>query len=135
MNNDITFAADGNYLTILDKGEKFSQYYGNLVTFSKIKSPFSVMDTLGNDISVTIELKWTPQREGKKNREKYTLSIGKPKKRWHLWSSLQWIHARCKGSWSWCREDPFGRKIDQLLHKMLYLYQKTRFVCSAWWPG
>lgn len=54
-NGDIAFAADGDYFTILYKDEELSQQFGNLVTLGKINAPLSVIDTLSDEITVTID--------------------------------------------------------------------------------
>ncbi|WP_051309045.1 cyclophilin-like fold protein [Desulfogranum japonicum] len=55
-NGDLAFAADGNYFAILYKDEEISQQYGNMVTLGKITVQPSIMDTLDEQISVTITL-------------------------------------------------------------------------------
>ncbi len=56
LNGDIDFATDGNYFTILYKDEDISQQFGYQVNLGVIDAPLSVMDTLGSDITITIEL-------------------------------------------------------------------------------
>ena len=56
MNGDIDFATDGNYFTILYKDEDISQQFGYQVNLGVINAPLSVMDTLGEDITIKIEL-------------------------------------------------------------------------------
>ncbi|PLX96337.1 MAG: hypothetical protein C0621_02065 [Desulfuromonas sp.] len=55
VNGEIAFAADGAYFTILYKDEEISQQFGNLVTLGKITDPLSIMETLSDEISVTLE--------------------------------------------------------------------------------
>ena len=53
---DIAFAADGNYFAILYKDEEISGQYGNMVTMGKLSGDPLIMETLENQITVTIEL-------------------------------------------------------------------------------
>lgn len=56
LNGDIDFATDGNYFTILYKDEDISKQYGYQVNLGTILAPLSVMETLGDNISIHIEL-------------------------------------------------------------------------------
>lgn len=55
-NGDIAFAVDGNYFTILYRGEEISRQYDGIVTLGVLDAPLSIMDTLETRISVGIAL-------------------------------------------------------------------------------
>lgn len=56
LNGDIDFARDGNYFTILYEDQEKSQQYGHQITLGKIDGPLSVIKSMGNDITIRIEL-------------------------------------------------------------------------------
>lgn len=56
LNGDIDFARDGDYLTILYKDEESSEVYGHQVNLGVVDCDLSLLDSLGQTITLRIEL-------------------------------------------------------------------------------
>lgn len=56
LNGDIAFAYDGNYFTILYKDEDISEQYGHIVNLGVVDYDLPLLDTLGESITLRIEL-------------------------------------------------------------------------------